>query len=93
MNKTELIRKIASTTDFKKAEVTTMYETMEKVIMETLAAGEDVSLTGFLNFEVSEVEEATKRNPRTGEAVVVPAHRKVSVKARKALKECVNSEE
>jgi DNA-binding protein HU-beta len=61
-------------------------EAFESVVVESLKGGEDVALKGFVTFSSKEVAEGKGRNPQTGEAVVVPAHRKASVKLAKGLR-------
>ena len=60
------------------------------VIGEALAAGEDVKITGFGGFEVKERAARTGRNPKTGEAVEIPASKYVAFSAGSALKDKVN---
>ena len=46
-------------------------------ISETLLAGQDVNIHGFGSFKLTERAARMGRNPRTGEAVKVPARRVV----------------
>ncbi|MGE3646585.1 MAG: HU family DNA-binding protein [Beijerinckiaceae bacterium] len=50
-----------------------------------LRSGGKVELRGFGTFAVKDTKARTGRNPRTGEAVQIPAGRKVSFKASKDL--------
>ena len=90
MNKSELVNSVAdkallSKKDAEKA-VTAIFETLT----ETLAQGDKVSLVGFGTFEVKENAEKTGRNPKTGEAITIPASKKPKFTAGKALKDAVN---
>ena len=90
MNKSELVNSVAdkallSKKDAEKA-VTAIFETLT----ETLAQGDKVSLVGFGTFEVKESAEKTGRNPKTGEAMTIPASKKPKFTAGKALKDAVN---
>ena len=58
-------------------------------ITDALSKGDEVTLHGFGKFTVKATAARTARNPITGEAVNVPAKRKVVFKAQKALKEAV----
>jgi DNA-binding protein HU-beta len=58
-------------------------------ITESLKKGEDVSIAGFGIFTAKMRAARTARNPRTGEAVQVPAQRVAKFKASKALKDAV----
>lgn len=92
MNKQELIRAMAA----KMPEGTTL-KTVEaavnaftEVVTETLANGDEVVLTGFGSFKVSERSERQGRNPRTGEPITIPAAKVPSFRAGKGLKDAVN---
>lgn len=76
--------------DIKKSEVTAVVEAMLRVITGTLEFGEAVHLTGLGKFEVRETKPRKGRNPHTGEAIDIPAGRRVAFSAAKALKDAVN---
>jgi len=54
-----------------------------------LASGDSVSLVGFGTFSVSARAARTARNPRTGDAINVPASKAPKFKAGKGLKDAV----
>ena len=56
------------------------------LIADALAAGQDVSIPGFGVFEVKKVAAREGRNPKTGESIQIPAHRRVAFRAGKGLK-------
>uniref|UniRef100_A0A1A9VZ08 3'-5' exoribonuclease Rv2179c-like domain-containing protein n=1 Tax=Glossina brevipalpis TaxID=37001 RepID=A0A1A9VZ08_9MUSC len=58
-------------------------------VTQALAAGDDVKLSGFGTFEVKSRAERPGRNPKTGEAMTIPAARVPAFRAGKALKEAV----
>ncbi len=51
-----------------------------------LAAGEQVKLSGFGNFDLRDKNERPGRNPKTGEEVSIPARRVVTFRAGPKLK-------
>ena len=55
-------------------------------VMATLAAGEQVKLSGFGNFELRDKNERPGRNPKTGESIPISARRVVTFKAGPTLK-------
>ena len=59
-------------------------------ISNALANGENVQLTGFGTFELRQRSERQGVNPRTKEAITIPASKTVGFKPGKALKESVN---
>lgn len=56
-------------------------------IEEALASGDEVRLTGFGTFRVNDTKERTGRNPRTGEAIKIPAGKRASFSASSRLAE------
>ena len=63
---------------------------MTDAISSALAGGTDVRLVGFGTFSVANRNATTGRNPRTGEAIQIPASKQPKFKAGKALKQAVN---
>ena len=90
MNKTELIDAVAEGADISKAAATRAVDTMLDSISKTLANGDQVTLVGFGTFSVKARAARTGRNPRTGEAIDIPAAKVPGFKAGKALKDAVN---
>ncbi len=68
--------------------VSTVFET----ITDALADGDRVELRGFGAFSVKERESRMGRNPRTGEAVPVPAKQVPFFKTGKELRERLNKD-
>lgn len=68
----------------------TVIDTMTDTIADNLSKGNTVKLPGFVTFEAQEVAAREARNPRTGESVSVPEHKRVRVKISKPLKELVH---
>lgn len=92
MNRTELITAIAEKTEFSKKDVETIVKTFEEVIKEELVNKNEVKLTGFGTFSVTERAERNGVNPQTQESIVIPASTVPKFKASKSLKEAVNVE-
>jgi len=57
-----------------------------KTLADTLIAGDDVELRGLGTLEVKERKTYSARNPKTGEAVTVPSHRRVIFRPGRELK-------
>ena len=71
---------------------TTAEQAVEKVIeviIDSLKKGEEVSIAGLGIFSVKERAARQARNPRTGEAISVPAMKVPKFKASKHLKDAV----
>lgn len=90
MNKTELIAKVAETTELPKKDAGRAVEAVFDAITEALQNGEKVQLVGFGNFEVRDRSARKGRNPQTGEEIDIPASKVPAFKPGKALKDGVN---
>ncbi|MBQ4356236.1 MAG: HU family DNA-binding protein [Bacteroidales bacterium] len=81
MNKSELIDAIAAKAGLKKADAKNALEAFMATTSETLKGGGKVSLVGFGTFSVTERGARQGRNPKTGEAMKIPAKKVVKFKA------------
>jgi len=90
VNKAELIELVGNKTNLSKADAAEAVEAVFKGIQDTLQKGDSVTLVGFGTFSVSERAARTGRNPRTGEAITIPASKSPKFKAGKALKDALN---
>lgn len=90
MNKTELIAAVAEKTGVTKKETEAVLGAILDTIADEMAAGNRVQLVGFGGFETKQRAPRTGRNPRTKEAVEIPASTVPVFKAGKALKDKVN---
>lgn len=89
MNKTELVAAVATKADLSKKDAEAAVKSVLDAVTEALADGEKVALVGFGTFEVKERAARTGKNPRTGEAIEIPASKVPSFKAGAALKNAV----
>lgn len=90
MNKTELIDIVAAKTGQTKKAADASIAAVFDAISEELAKGGKLQLVGFGTFEVKERAARTGRNPKTKEAINIPASKAPVFKAGKALKEAVS---
>lgn len=89
MNKTELIAEVAKKCTLSKKDAEKAVNATLEAITETLCAGEKVQLVGFGGFETKTREARMGRNPKTKEAIQIPATTVPVFKAGKALKDKV----
>ena len=87
MKKAEMIDVLAQQTELTKSQVEKVFNGIFDLFKEELKKGNDVSLMGFGTFKVSNKPAKTGRNPRTGETINIPAHKAVSFKVGKGLRE------
>ncbi|QQE72767.1 HU family DNA-binding protein [Brevibacillus composti] len=89
MNKTELIAKVAETTELTKKDATKAVDAVLDAIAEALKQGDKVQLIGFGNFEVRERAARKGRNPQTGEEIEIASSKVPAFKPGKQLKDSI----
>lgn len=90
MNKTELIDRIAESSDISKASAARALDATLDAITGSLRQADPVVLVGFGTFTVKERAARTGRNPQTGAPIEIKAARVPGFKAGKALKDALN---
>ena len=90
MNKTELVAAIAEKANLTKKDSEAALVAMVEAVTEALAKGDKVQVIGFGSFEVKNRAARTGRNPKTKEAIEIPASVVPTFKAGKALKDAVS---
>ena len=90
MNKTELIKAIATKAELTNKQAGVALDAITACITEALKAGDKVPLVGFGTFEVRTRAARTGHNPRTGETVEIGEKKIPSFKPGKALKDALN---
>lgn len=89
MNKTELIAAVAEKTGTTKKDAERVINAAVETIVANLEKGDKTQISGFGIFEVKAREARVGRNPRTKEAIQIPATRLPVFKASKSLKDVV----
>jgi DNA-binding protein HU-beta len=89
LNRRELVAALAERTGAEKKTTDAFLTAFTDVVTETVAGGDPVAISGFAKF--ARVERAARmgRNPATGEAIKIPASKKVRVTPLKAFKDAV----
>ncbi|HYI69639.1 MAG TPA: HU family DNA-binding protein [Skermanella sp.] len=90
MNQTDLIAAVAERAGLSKADAGKALEALVGAITDTLKQGDEVRISGFGTFGVSERGERQGRNPQTGEAITIGASKSAKFTAGKAVKEALN---
>jgi DNA-binding protein HU-beta len=90
VNKNELVEAVAERTGLAKSDAARAVEAVLGTITETLQRGDQVALAGFGTFVAKVRAARTGRNPRTGEAIAIPATKAPAFKAGKGLKDALN---
>lgn len=90
MNKAELIDKLAEKTSLVKKQVEDVLQGFEDVVVETLKANGEVTLTGFGTFMAKERSARTGVNPQNPtQKIQIAAVRVPKFKAGKSLKDAL----
>lgn len=90
MQKTELIAKVAKDTNLSQTDTAKVVNAVIDSIIDTLRAGEKVTLTGFGTFEVRKTAARTGTNPRTKQKIQIPAGKRATFSAGTQLREAVS---
>ncbi len=89
MNKNELVAQIAGKSGLSKKDAEKALAAVVETITEAVANDDKVQLVGFGSFELKCREARMGRNPKTKEAIQIPASRVPVFKAGKAFKDSV----
>lgn len=88
MTSSSIVKMIADETNYTQKDIKAFLAAAEPVLLEALLSGESFKIMD-VTVSLTDVAERTARNLQTGEMMTVPAHKKVSFKPSKALKEAV----
>ena len=89
MNKASLADVVHGIINTTKVQAEQVVDTLIDSIIKSVKKGEEVSIAGLGIFSAKQRAARTARNPRTGEAVKVPAMKVPKFRAAKAFKDAV----
>lgn len=89
MNKTELIAAVAEKSGMSKKDAEAVINATVETLTDAMVKGDRVQLSGFGIFETKKRDARVGRNPRTKEAIQIPATTLPVFKASKTLKDAV----
>jgi len=90
MTKAEFVDKLAQETGLTKVQAKEVLESFSAQATKTLKKEGRLALSGLGTFTVVKRAKRTGRNPRTGEAVTIKAHKAIRFRPAKTLKDFVN---
>lgn len=90
MTKSQWIDSAAKAAGMTKKQMEQAYDALQATLEATLASGESVQVTGFGTYAVRQTPARMGRNPKTNEAIQIPASRRVVFLPGKKLKEKIN---
>lgn len=91
MTKAELITQISQESELTKAQSQKALESVISAIFKSLKKDGRLPVFGLGVFEVVKRNRRKGRNPRTGEPLVIKAHKVIRFRPAKSLKDSVNS--
>jgi len=91
LTKSTIIEKISEKNNQTPAQAKDTLETFLEIIKSTLAAGEDIMISGFGKFQVNEKAPRKGRNPATDEEMILKKRRVVTFKCAGKLKDRLNN--
>lgn len=89
MTKADLIEEMAEGAGISRTAAGRALDAMLEAVMDSLKAGNRVSVVGFGTFSVASRRARNGRNPRTGEAISIKASRAPKFTPGRAFKEAV----
>lgn len=89
MTKAEIIKAVADSTEQDKKIVAEVCNAFLFEIKEMLISGGEVQIAGFGTFKLTERQERTGRDPRTGEKLIIPAHKTIHFTPSKTIKDAL----
>ncbi len=93
MRKSDLVKSVSQQVKQPETQVSSIVNATFNAIQDALASGEEVALTGFGTFRISERGSREGRNPQTGERITIPSRKSPSFKPGTQLKRAVAGEE
>ena len=85
MTKLEIARELAERKDMPLADAIKAVDGVIDIMKDAFKNGRDVYLRGLGSFVIKERKEKTGRNPRTGEVIIIPAHKEVKFNQSQSL--------
>ncbi len=86
LTKADMVESLFNELGLNQREALVLVDLFFEELIASLAAGEQVRLSGFGNFELRDKNERPGRNPKTGEKIPITARRVVTFKAGHKLK-------
>ena len=85
MTKLEISRELAERKDLPLADAIKAVDGVIDIMKDAFKNGRNVYLRGLGSFVIKERKERTGRNPRTGEVIIIPAHKEVKFNQSQSL--------
>ncbi len=89
MTKSQLLEKLASSSDLSKKQTDAVLQSLVQTIVSSVRKGDPVKIPGLGTWKKVKTKARMGRNPQTGEAIKIPARTKARFTVAKSFKEQV----
>jgi DNA-binding protein HU-beta len=89
MTKSQLVQKLADAADITKKQADTLLVSLVDLTVSSVKKGDPVKIPGLGIFRKVQTKARMGRNPQTGEAIKIPARKKVRFSVAKSFKDSV----
>jgi DNA-binding protein HU-beta len=89
MTKSQLVARLADSGGVTRKQADDLVTVLTDTIVKTVKKGESVKIPGLGIFRLRKMKARMGRNPQTGEAIKIPARKKVGFSVAKTFKETV----
>jgi len=89
MTKSQLVQRLAEASELSKKQADTTLQALVDLTVNSVRKGEPVKIPGLGTFRKVQTKARMGRNPQTGEAIKIPARKKVRFSVAKTFKESV----
>ena len=89
MTKSQLVQKLAEASDLNKKQADVVLVSLVDLTVNSVRKGDPVKIPGLGTFRKVQTKARMGRNPQTGEAIKIPARKKVRFSVAKSFKESV----
>ncbi len=86
MTKTQLVSKLAEEGGISKKQADQMLSALVETVIKSVKKGEPLKIPGLGIFRLRKMKARMGRNPQTGEAIKIPARKKVGFTVAKSFK-------
>lgn len=90
MTKADLVEELYMMATYTKKESDDIVDGVFELLKSTLESGENIKISGFGNFEMTEKSSRRGRNPQTGDPLEIAARKILTFKPGKVLKLAIN---
>ncbi len=89
MTKSQLVQNLAEASELNKKQADVTLQALVELTVATVRKGDPVKIPGLGTFRKVQTKARMGRNPQTGEAIKIPARKKVRFSVAKTFKESV----